>query len=184
MQVEHEGKTAIITGGSRGIGRAIARELVTSGARILITGRKQAALEAAAADLGPDCHWRACPATDADGAADCVAFAADTFGSIDYLVNNAGACPQWGPTIDVPAKRAATMAEVNQWAPLMWTQLVWHAGMRERGGVIVNITSIGGISPAANVGYYNATKAGLDLLTRQLAAELANMEFVADLIND
>lgn len=171
MRSDHDGRAAIVTGGSRGIGFAIARELVDGGARVLITGRRQPALEAAADEL--DCQWRVCHSADADGAASCVASAVETFGAIDYLVNNAGTCPQWGPTIEVDVRRAMRMSEVNQWAPLLWTQLVWQSGMRERGGSIVNITSIGGITPAANVGFYNATKAGLDLLTRQLAAELA-----------
>lgn len=175
MQIDHEGRAAIVTGGSRGIGFAIARELVSSGARVLITGRKQAALHDAAVQLGPSCHWHACHAADAEGAEYCVRYAVDTLGTLDLLVNNAGTNPQWSPTIDVEAPLAAKLAQVNQWAPLLWTQLAWRACMRERGGAVVNISSIGGISPAPQTGYYNATKAALGLLTRQLAAELAPM---------
>ncbi|MFC0529979.1 SDR family oxidoreductase [Phytohabitans kaempferiae] len=173
VQIDHDGKTAIVTGGSRGIGRAVARELVRSGARVLVTGRKRPALEATAAELGPACLWRACHAAAAEDAAECVAFAVEEFGRVDYLVNNAATNPQWGPTIDVPAPLAAKLTEVNQWAPLLWTQLLWRAGMREHGGAVVNVTSIGAFAPSPNTGYYNATKAALDHLTRQLAAELA-----------
>ena len=173
MQISHEGRGAIVTGGSRGIGLAVARHLVQSGARVLITGRKQAALEVAAAKLGASCSWRVCHAADAAAAEQCVDFAVSEFGGVSLLVNNAGTNPQWGPTIAVDARLAAKLVEVNQWAPLMWIQLTWKAFMREHGGSVVNITSIGGISPAPNTGYYNATKAALGFLTRQLAAELA-----------
>jgi NAD(P)-dependent dehydrogenase (short-subunit alcohol dehydrogenase family) len=173
MEVSHEGKSAIVTGGSRGIGFAIARELVSAGAQVLITGRKESALAAAAGELGPRCRWRACHVADREGAVGCVAFAVESVGAVDLLVNNAGTNPQWGPTIDVDAALAAKLVEVNQWAPLNWIQAAWRASMRERGGAVVNITSIGGVAPAPNTGYYNTTKAALGFLTRQLAAELA-----------
>lgn len=173
VQIDHDGRTAIVTGGSRGIGRAVARELVAAGARVLITGRRQPALEATAAELGPACLWRVCHAAAAADAERCVAYAMDAFGRIDYLVNNAGTNPQWGPTIDLAAPLAAKLTEVNQWAPLLWTQLVWRASMREHGGAVVNVTSIGAAAPTPKTGYYNATKVALDYLTRQLAAELA-----------
>ncbi|GAA4471209.1 SDR family oxidoreductase [Phytohabitans houttuyneae] len=173
MRIDHDGRTAIVTGGSRGIGREVARELVAAGARVLITGRRRAALEATAAALGPACLWRACHAADAPAAERCVAYAMEAFGRIDYLVNNAGTNPQWGPTIDLAAPLATKLTEVNQWAPLLWTQLVWRAGMRVHGGAVVNVTSIGAAAPTPKTGFYNATKAALDYLTRQLAAELA-----------
>lgn len=173
MDVSHDGRGAIVTGGSRGIGFAIAQELVASGARVLITGRKQAALESAAALLGPQCRWRVCHAADQQEARRCVDVAWSSFGSVDYLVNNAGTNPQWGPTMEVDARLAGKLVEVNQWAPLMWIQAVWGDGRPARTGAIVNITSIGGVDPAAHTGYYNVTKAALGFLTRQLAAELA-----------
>jgi NAD(P)-dependent dehydrogenase (short-subunit alcohol dehydrogenase family) len=173
LHISLSSKAAIVTGGSRGIGFAIARELVSSGAQVLITARKQPALERAAAELGPRCLWRACHAADAAGAAECVSYAMDAFGRVDLLVNNAGINPQWGPAIDVAAPLAAKLAEVNQWAPLLWTQLAWRASMREHGGSVVNITSIGGLDTAPNTGYYNSSKAALSFLTRQLSAELA-----------
>lgn len=173
MQISHEGKGAIVTGGSRGIGLAVARHLVSSGARVLITGRKQPALEAAAKELGDACIWQVCHAADAAAAAHCVDLAVSEFGGVSLLVNNAGTNPQWGPTIEVDTGLAAKLVEVNQWAPLLWIQLAWRAYMKRHGGAVVNITSIGGIVPSPNTGYYNATKAALNFLTRQLAAELA-----------
>lgn len=173
MNVSHDGRGAIVTGGSRGIGFAIARELIAAGAGVLITGRKQGPLEAAAAELGPQCHWRVCHVADEEEAQRCVDFAFSTFGSVDYLVNNAGTNPQWGPTLGVDFRLAAKLVEVNQWAPLMWIQAVWGKDRPARAGAIVNITSVGGVDPSPHTGYYNATKAALGFLTRQLAAELA-----------
>ena len=173
MLIDHTGRAAIVTGGSRGIGLAVARELLGAGARVLITGRRAAPLEAAAAALGPGCLWRVCHAADAAAAAACVDAAVEAFGRVDLLVNNAGTNPQWGPTVEVDAPLATKLFEVNQWAPLLWTRLVWAAGMREHGGAVVNITSVGGVAPSPETGFYNATKAALGHLTRQLAAELA-----------
>jgi NAD(P)-dependent dehydrogenase (short-subunit alcohol dehydrogenase family) len=173
MDELHAGKAAIVTGGSRGIGLAIAGELVAGGATILITGRKRPALEAAATQLGPRCRWQVCHAADEAESGRCVEGAAAEFGRIDFLVNNAGTNPQWGPMTAVDARMAAKLAQVNQWAPVLWTQLVWTAWMREHGGSVVNITSVGGIAPSPFTGYYNSTKAALTFLTRQLAKELA-----------
>jgi NAD(P)-dependent dehydrogenase (short-subunit alcohol dehydrogenase family) len=173
VDVSHDGRGAIVTGGSRGIGFAIAQELIASGAQVLITGRKRASLESAAAKLGAPCRWRVCHAADQQEAQRCVDFAFSSFGGVDYLVNNAGTNPQWGPTLEVDARLAGKLVEVNQWAPLMWIQAVWGKGRLVRAGAIVNITSIGGVDPAAHTGYYNVTKAALGFLTRQLAAELA-----------
>lgn len=160
-------KVAIVTGGSRGIGFAVARELVAGGADVLITGRREHGLTEAAGRLG--CRWRVCHVGDEEQARRCV----EAVGRVDLLVNNAAISPAWGPTTDVDAALAGKLAQVNQWAPVMWTQLAWRTSMREHGGAVVNVTSIGGITPTPHTGYYNATKAALGFLTRQLAAELA-----------
>jgi NAD(P)-dependent dehydrogenase (short-subunit alcohol dehydrogenase family) len=102
-----------------------------------------------------------------------VAAAVAEFGGIDVLVNNAGTNPYFGPMIELDAVRAAKTVEINQFAPVLWTQLAWQAGMSERGGTVVNIASIGGLLTEPGIGYYNATKAAVIHLTRQFAAELA-----------
>jgi NAD(P)-dependent dehydrogenase (short-subunit alcohol dehydrogenase family) len=88
-------------------------------------------------------------------------------------VNNAATNPYFGATIEIDAPRFDKTIEVNWRGPLMWAQKAWHASMQERGGVIVNIASVGGMSVEPTIGVYNGTKAALLHLTRTLAAELA-----------
>lgn len=173
MSAAHADKVAIVTGGSRGIGRAIAAELVAAGAHVTITGRREEALTETAEALGGRCTPAVCHVADQEAARQCVRSVAETHGRVDLLVNNVAVNPQWGPTLDVDAGMAAKMAEVNQWAPLLWSRLVRDASMRDHSGAIVNVTSLGGLVVTANTGYYNATKAALTHLTQSLAAELA-----------
>jgi NAD(P)-dependent dehydrogenase (short-subunit alcohol dehydrogenase family) len=167
------GRTAIITGGSRGIGLAIAQRLAEGGANIVLTSRKQDAADAAAEQVGGNAIGVAAHAVDEDAARHCVDLTLDRFGSIDILVNNAGTNPAYGPLIDQDHARFAKTFDVNLWAPLLWTSLAAKAWMREHGGAIVNTASIGGMHQAPNMGMYNATKAALIHVTKQLALELS-----------
>jgi NAD(P)-dependent dehydrogenase (short-subunit alcohol dehydrogenase family) len=167
------GRTAIITGGSRGIGLAIAQRLAEGGANIVLTSRKQDAADAAAQQVGGNAVGVAAHAVDEDAARHCVDLTLDRFGSIDILVNNAGTNPAYGPLIDQDHARFAKTFDVNLWAPLLWTSLAAKAWMREHGGAIVNTASIGGMHQAPNMGMYNATKAALIHVTKQLALELS-----------
>src|SRR5262249_59127042 len=95
------------------------------------------------------------------------------FGSVDILVNNAGTNPAFGPLIDQYHARLTKIFDVNLWAPLLWTSLVVKAWMGEHGGAIVNTASIGGMHQSPAMGMYNATKAALIHVTKQLALELS-----------
>jgi NAD(P)-dependent dehydrogenase (short-subunit alcohol dehydrogenase family) len=167
------GRTAIITGGSRGIGLAIAQRLAEGGANIVLTSRKQDAADAAAQQVGGNAIGVAAHAVDEDAARRCVDLTLDRFGSIDILVNNAGTNPAYGPLIDQDHARFAKTFDVNLWAPLLWTSLAAKAWLRDHGGAIVNTASIGGMHQAPNMGMYNATKAALIHVTKQLALELS-----------
>lgn len=167
------GRTAIVTGASRGIGLATAQALAACGANVVLTSRKQEAAEAAAATIGGAAVGFAAHAAEEEAARSCVEFTVDKFGSLDILVNNAGTNPAFGPVIDQDHGRFAKIFDVNLWAPVLWTSLAVRAWMGEHGGSIVNTTSTGGLAVAPGLGLYNATKAALIHLTRQLALELA-----------
>jgi NAD(P)-dependent dehydrogenase (short-subunit alcohol dehydrogenase family) len=172
------GKTALITGGSRGIGKAIAFALAAEGASVVVSSRKQDSLDAVAEELraaypGARVLARAAHVADEEQAAACVAATVAEFGSLDVLVNNAGTNPYFGPMVDIDVARAEKTAQVNQFSVVLWTGLAWRAWQAEHGGTVVNIASIGGMATEPGIGYYNATKAAVIHLTRQFAAELA-----------
>ncbi len=173
MQLRLEGKTALITGGSRGIGKGIAQAFVDAGATVMIVARRQAELEAAAAELGPRAGWFIANAGDPAQAQACTDAMIERFGALDILVNNAATNPYAGPLIDADLPRFDKTVQVNLRGPLLWTQLAWRAWMQQHGGVVINVASVGGLQTAPALGSYNVTKAGLLHMTRQLAAELA-----------
>jgi NAD(P)-dependent dehydrogenase (short-subunit alcohol dehydrogenase family) len=172
MDLRMDGKVALVTGSSRGIGLATAQALARSGASIMLSSRKADSLEKAAATIDGEVAWYVANAGDPDAAEACVDDTLERFGHLDILVNNAATNPYYGPTIDIDAARAAKTAAVNQIAPLVWSNLAWHRSMAVRGGVVINVASVGGYGVEANIGFYNATKAALIHLTRQLASEL------------
>ena len=172
MDLRLDGKVALVTGGSRGIGKAIAHAMAASGARVMISSRKADALEQAAAEMPGEVQWYAANVGDPEAAEACVAATVERLGGLDILVNNAAANPYFGPMIEIDLSRADKTVQVNQRGLLVWTQCAWQAAMKERGGSVINITSIGGLKGEPGIGYYNVTKAAVVHLTKQLAAEL------------
>jgi NAD(P)-dependent dehydrogenase (short-subunit alcohol dehydrogenase family) len=168
------GKTAVVTGGSRGIGLAIATRLVADGARVVLTSRKADALEAAVVDLGGAKHAIGVPgkADDPDHQAETIRCALAEFGSVDFLVNNVGISPAFGPLVDIDLGAARKTLEVNALSPVAWTRHAYRAWMSEHGGSVVNISSMAAKRIAAGIGYYGVSKAMLTYLTQQLAIEL------------
>ncbi|HEY1134987.1 MAG TPA: SDR family oxidoreductase [Nocardioides sp.] len=168
------GKTALVTGASRGIGLAIAQRLVDEGARVVITARKPDALQAAVAELGGPSKALGIPgrADDPEHQADAVARAIETFGSLDLLVNNTGINPTYGTLMELDLDAARKILEVNAIGTLAWTQHAVGAWMKEHGGAIVNVVSVAGLRPAPGIAFYGASKALLVHLTEELAVEL------------
>ena len=169
-----EGKTAIVTGASRGIGLAIAQRLVDDGAKVVITGRKEGPLAEAVTELGgPDVALGvAGHADDTDHQADVVAKAIATFGGADLLVNNTGINPAYGPLMEIDLDAARKILDVNCVAALSWAQQIHRAWLAEHGGAIVNVASVAGLRPAPGIAFYGASKAALIHLTEELAVEL------------
>jgi NAD(P)-dependent dehydrogenase (short-subunit alcohol dehydrogenase family) len=178
MEPTLEGKAALVTGASRGIGAAIASMLAAHGARVMISSRKQDALDATAAEIrtaipGSEVTAFAANAGEPDQAEACVAATVERLGALDILVNNAGTNPHLGPLVDIDLGAWDKTFQVNLRGVLVWTQLAWRAWMADHGGVVVNMSSVGGLRHGGGLGAYNVTKAGLIHLTTILAAELA-----------
>ena len=172
MQISLEGKVALITGASKGIGNAIAKSMAESGAKVMLSSRKQDQLEAAASEIEGDTAVFAANVGDVEAADACVAATIETFGGLDILVNNAATNPHYGASLDVdPAKFDKTI-QVNIRGPLFWSQAAHRHSFADKPGVILNIASIGGLKAEPGLGIYNTTKAALVHLTRQLAFEL------------
>lgn len=167
-----QGRTAIVTGASRGIGLATAQAFIDQGANVVLTSRHEDAANAAAEPMGPRAVGFAAHAVEEDSAKACVDFALDRFGSVDILVNNAGTNPAFGPVLEQDHGRFAKIMDVNLWAPIMWSGLVWNAWMKENGGSIINTASVGGLMVGPDLGLYHVTKAALIHVTKQLALEL------------
>ncbi|MET7376417.1 SDR family oxidoreductase [Micromonospora arida] len=167
-------RVAIVTGASRGIGLAIAQRLVAEGARVGLTARRPEGLAEAVATLGGPAHALAVPgrADDPEHRAAAVSQVSAVFGPVGLLVNNTGINPVHGPLVELDLAAARKILDVNVVAALGWVQEVCAAGMSERGGCVVNVSSIAGLGPSPGIGCYGVSKAALNHLTASLAVEL------------
>ncbi|MFI7872329.1 SDR family oxidoreductase [Streptomyces salinarius] len=176
VQGRFSGRTAIVTGASRGIGLAIAERLVSEGARVCITARNAGPLEEAAAALPRDSVITVAGRADDSGhRREVFDTVVREFGGLDVLVNNAGINPAYGPLTELDFDVARKVLEVNVLATLAWVQgAVAHTSLRfaERHGTVVNLSSVTGDTPAPGIGLYGVSKAAVSHLTRTLAVEL------------
>ena len=170
--IDLTGKVALVTGASKGIGAAIARRLAENGASVMLSSRKIEGLEETAATIDGATAVYAANAGRPEEAAACVAATIDRFGAVDILVNNAATNPYYGRAIDIDMARFDKTVEVNLRGPLVWTQEAWRRSMADRGGVVLNISSMGAMQYAGPIGIYDMTKAALIHLTKHLASEL------------
>ena len=165
-------KTILITGGTRGIGLAIAKKyLDTQEYNVVVTGRKEETLEALSKGVNDkNFHTVVARADDEEAAEGTCKNTNEKFGSLDVLVNNAGTNPAGGPLMDVDIGAVQKTWDVNLMGPLLWSRAAYK---NELSTAIMNICSVGGISPSQLMGAYNISKAALIYLTKQLAYELA-----------
>lgn len=174
MELRLDGKVALVTGASKGIGKAIAKAYADAGASVMLSSRKADQLEAAVAEIGGDTAYFAANAGDLAAAEACVAATIERFGGLDILVNNAATNPYNGPTLGVDEGRYDKTMQVNLKGPVFWTQVANRLAFEgsDGGKVVLNIASVGGLRAEATLGVYNLTKAALIHFTRHLAAEL------------
>jgi NAD(P)-dependent dehydrogenase (short-subunit alcohol dehydrogenase family) len=169
-------RVALVTGASRGIGSAIAETLAEHGADVVLSSRKQSDLDAEAERINALYPEKATAIAAHAGRPEDLQKLVDEvmarFSRIDILVNNAGTNPYFGPVIGAELAAWDKTFEVNLRGYFILTKLVYEASMEKNGGAVVNISSIGGIRPGIGLGVYNITKAGVIMLTRQLAREL------------
>jgi NAD(P)-dependent dehydrogenase (short-subunit alcohol dehydrogenase family) len=170
------GRVALVTGASRGIGSAIAEALAEHGAQVVLSSRKQADLDKEAERINGLYAERATAIAAHAGREEelqkLVDAVMERFSRVDILVNNAGTNPYFGPVMGAELAAWDKTFEVNLRGVFLLTKLVYEASMESHGGSIVNIASIGGLRPGLGLGVYNVTKAGVIMLTRQLAREL------------
>lgn len=169
-----KGKIAIITGASKGIGLAIATALGKGGATVIISSRKQEAVDQTAAELrahGIDAYGKACHMGSLDEVRALVDYTVSNFGGIDIIVNNAATNPSFGPILDTDTQVFDKIMDVNVKGPLELAKLA-HPYMKKRGGgSVINISSIEGLTPGYGLGLYSISKAALIATTKVLARE-------------
>ena len=165
-------KVAVVTGASRGIGRAIATAFAREGARVIICGRKQETLDAVAAEIGNGVYPIACHVGRAEQIRNLVDTAQREFGKIDILVNNAATNIAQEPVLQIDEVKFDKMVEINLKSAFRLIQAI-APGMCSRGwGSIINIASIAGLRPQYHGMLYSMTKAALIMMTQSYAMEL------------
>ena len=180
-----DGRVALVTGGSRGIGRAISIALAEAGAKVAVSSRKAEACDSVVEEItasGGEAMTAAGHAARLDDIRRVVAAVMDRWGRLDVLVNNAATNPQFGALLDAEESAVDKVLEVNLKGPWLVTREAVNAWMREHGGSIINVASVGGIRPGMLIPAYNASKAALINMSKGLARELGPLAIRVNVI--
>jgi dehydrogenase/reductase SDR family member 4 len=182
------GKVAIITGASKGIGEAMAQMLVAHGAKVVVNSRKQEAVDEVANAINTD-NENGGKAIGVAGQVgnkvDCQYIfdvAMKAYGRVDILINNAATNPVFGPVENTDDKAFNKIMDVNLKAPFELAKLCLPVMQANGGGSIINISSIGGVSPEQGLGIYSVSKAALISLTKVMAHEWGKYNIRANVI--
>ena len=173
-QFNLQGKVAVITGASKGIGESMARLMAAAGAKVIVSSRKQEAVDALAEDIkaqGGEATGVVANVGNLNQVQALVEKAMATYGGIDVLVNNAASNPVFGPVVECDTAAFDKIMDVNVKAPFELGKLVYPIMKSRGGGSMINISSIGGLSPEPHLGIYSVSKSALLMLTKVMAKE-------------
>lgn len=173
-QFNLEGKVAIVTGSSKGIGKSIAHGLAQKGAQVVISSRKQEACDAVVkefSDEGLKAIGIACHIGEEDQRRNLIEKTVNQFGRVDILVNNAAINPVFGPIEDVDPAIFDKIMDVNVKAPWALSNLVLPYMRQNKSGSIINIASVEALTPGLGLGLYSTSKAAILMLTKNQAKE-------------
>jgi dehydrogenase/reductase SDR family protein 4 len=169
-----EGKVALVTGASKGIGEAMARGLAEFGARVVVSSRKQDAVDAVAAAFASDDLQATGIAANMSNIEDIHALVektVETYGGIDIIINNAAANPVFGPIQNTDEPAFDKIIDVNLKGPFELCKKAYPLLKQGGGGSIIHISSIGGLKPEAGIGIYSVSKAAIINLTQAMAQD-------------
>ena len=181
MNIDLTGRNAVVTGSTRGIGRAVAEALAQSGARVAVVGREKEKASAVAAEIGGGAAGFACDVSDTSAVAQLIADVEKEFGGIDILVNNAG----------ITRDNLVMRLKDEDWDAVMSANLrgafaairaVSRGMMKKRSGRIINMASVVGLTGNKGQANYAASKAGLIALTKSVAKELGSRNILVNAI--
>ncbi len=169
-----DGKVALVTGASKGIGEAMARGLAESGARVVLSSRKQDAVDAVAGEFkadGLEAIGIAANMGNTDDIQSLVDKTVEVYGGIDIIINNAAANPVFGPIQNTDQRAFDKIIDVNLKGPFELCKKAYPIMQQRGGGSIIHISSIGGLTPEAGIGIYSASKAAIISMTKAMAQD-------------
>ena len=169
-----KGKVALVTGASKGIGQAIAEAFAAAGAKVIVSSRKQEAVDHVAKEItskGFQARAIACNVGDAQDLDRLVAESVAAYVSIDILVNNAAANPTFGPVVQTDSGAFDKIMNINVKGPFELAKRVYPLMKERKAGSVINISSVGGIRPEQGLGIYSVSKSALISLTKVMAKE-------------
>ncbi len=179
------GKVAVVTGASKGIGEAIAQLYSSAGAQVVVSSRKQEAVDRVANsinDAGGKAKAIACNMGDMNDVQKLITETITAFGRIDILVNNAATNPTFGPVIETNEAAFDKIMNVNVKGPFELAKKAYPFMKEKKSGSIINISSVGGLRPEAGLGIYSMSKAALISLTKVMAKEWGDDNIRANVI--